>query len=831
MSDAPITILLVEDNPGDARLVEVLLEEAAGPGAFVFRREAALEPAVARLERECCDVVLLDLSLPDSQGLATVRRMRAAAPQLPIVVLTGLDDESVAIQAMQQGAQDYLVKGSGDGELIRRAIRYSIERVRADHTLRASEARFRGIFENTSLGVVLVDREGRLAETNPALHAMLGREDGGLRGAGLADLGHPNDLARTRAGLNALFDGARERLRLETRFLAPDGEVVWLRLDAALARGLAPAQALVVGVVEDVTARKRMEDELRMAAQVFHNTSEGIFVADAGQRIIHVNPAFEALTGYSGEEAAGKRLEFLGSGRHDAAFYAAIQDALDREGRWQGEIWNRGKGGETLVVWLDYSAVRDATGAVVNHVAVFNDITARKQTEERLAHQVNHDPLTDLPNRVLFEERLDRALTRAARSHKLVALMFIDLDGFKAINDVHGHLMGDKLLQAVAERLLDCTRQGDTVARIAGDEFTVVLEDVDEAGDVAVVADKILARFREPFRVDGIELPVTASIGIGLFPTDARDAATLIRLADEAMYAAKGGGRDRYRFRSDALNSRAAQRLTLESALERALSNDEFRLHYQPIFDLRTRRLAGVEALLRWQPPGGRLRDPHDFLPYLEQSEQIIAVGEWVLREACAQAAAWHRQGRSDLVLAVNLSPLQLYRGDLVAAVTDTLRASGLPAERLELEFPEAAVAEPSLPGAADGLDRAVLLTALKSLGVRLAVGGFGTGHASFARLRRLPVDLLKIDPSFVRDLGADPADEGIVEAMIALAHSLDMGVAAVGVERQDQLDWLRRHACDLGQGHLFARPAPPESVAIDAASLDGVGAGPPPGA
>lgn len=812
MSDTSIRILLVEDNPGDARLVQILLEEVAGREDFAFTTAADLAAALARLKEAAFDVVLLDLSLPDSQGLDTVRRMREAAPQVPIVVLTGFDDESLAIRAMQEGAEDYLVKGQGDGDLIRRAIRYSVERFRAEQNLRASEARFRGIFENTSLGVVLIDRDRRLVEANPAFHRMMGREDGSLRGALVTELAHPGDLAETEEALCALFKGERERVRLEKRFVAADGRIVWARTDAALARSGMPERALVVGIVEDVTDRKHMEDELRMTAQVFENTNEGIFVTDAEQRIVHVNPAFEALTGYSAEEAQGQRPEFLGSGRHDEAFYAAIQEALATEGRWQGEVWNRRKSGETLVIWLDYSVVRDSRGEIVNHVAVFNDITARKQTEERLAHQVNHDPLTDLPNRVLFHERLERALARAARGGRLVALMFLDLDGFKNVNDVHGHLVGDKLLQSVAERLRRCTRQGDTVARIAGDEFTIILEDMDEPSDVAVVAEKVLHQFQSPFAIDGLQLPVTTSIGISLYPMDAEDPAELIRLADDAMYEAKSGGRNCYRFHSPSLNVRAAERMSLESALERALGNGEFRLHYQGIRDIRSGRLVGVEALLRWQPPGGRLLDPTEFLPALEESEHIIAVGEWVLRQACLQARAWQRKGLPDLQVAVNLSPLQLFHRDLAETVSAALRESGMPAELLELEFPETAVADQSAGEEHRQRDRAGVLEHLRGLGARIAIGGFGTGHASFARLRQLPVQRLKIDTMFVRDLGRDTAAEGIVGAMIAMAHSLDMEMLAVGVERPEQLDWLRSHACDLAQGHLFERPCDPEA-------------------
>jgi diguanylate cyclase (GGDEF)-like protein/PAS domain S-box-containing protein len=806
MPSQQISILMVEDNPGDARLVQELLLESSWAGRFAVTWVDRLGLAFDKVANNSFQVVLLDLSLPDSHGLDTLTRMRAKAPSLPIVVLTGLDDEDLALRAMQGGAQDYLVKGRGDGDLIRRAIRYSIERHRAEEALRQSQARFQAIYENTSLGISTIDPGSRLIDANPAVCAILGYSQEELRGTSILDITHPDDRDGTQSMMAGLMRGQYGHYTLEKRFQKRTGEIIWGRVNVSLVRGIEGEPLFSVALIEDITNRREMEDRLRLAAQVLENTSEGIFVTNAEREIILVNPAFTDLTGFDSAEVVGHKPSILSSGRHDAAFYERINATLVEVGKWQGEIWNRRKSGELFAEWLNISVVRNQNDDITNYVAVFSDITSRKQTEERLNYQANHDPLTTLPNRTLFYERLSRALARAHRNRLTVGLLFLDLDHFKEVNDSCGHLIGDMLLQTVAERLTGCTRQGDTVARLAGDEFTIILEDIADFRDAAVVAQKILRQLAEPFHLNGYRLHVTTSIGISLYPADGEDIQTLLRNADAAMYRAKKQGKNNYQFHSESLNAQAFERLALESSLLHAVERQQFRLHYQPVYDLASGQVVAVEALLRWQHPEVGVVLPAQFLSLAEETGLISPIGRWVLNEACRQMAAWHAAGLGTLRVNVNLSGQQLLQFDLTDCVSAALRDSQLPPEFLELELPESSVM-------GKDHENGRVLNALKALGVRIAIDDFGTGYSSFGYLRRLPIDTLKIDQSFVRDIMTDADDAKIITAITAIAHSLRLNVVAEGVETTEQLAFLKKHQCDQAQGFLFQRPLPPAEL------------------
>lgn len=799
---APIPILLVEDNPGDARLVREMLSE--GGGDFALTTVHRLADGIEALRNEDYRVLLLDLSLPDSHGLETLHRLRGQASGVPVVVLTGLADEQLAAQALQSGAQDYLVKGRGDGDLIRRSIRYAIERSRAEEALRKSEALFRTIIESTSLGVSLVDGDRINVKSNPAMQRMLGYTSDELDGMAIADFIHPDDFAEGDRLLGELLAGEREDYQIDKRFRRKDGSVFWVRLSVSSLRDAGGRPEFAVGLIDDITERREMEERLRLAATVLENTIEGIFVCDAEQRIVHVNPAFTELTGFTSEDVIGRKPNVLSSGRHEKAFYERMWKQLRECGKWQGEIWNRRKSGELFAEWLNISVVRDDADSVRHYVAVFSDITSRKQTEERLNYQANHDPLTTLPNRTLFHERLTRALARSHRNRLPVALLFLDLDHFKEVNDGCGHLTGDKLLQEVGERLVSCTRQGDTVARMGGDEFTLILEDIADFRDAAVVAQKILRSLGAPFVIGDYRVGVTTSIGISLYPADGNDIQSLLRTADEAMYRAKKQGKNSYQFHSETLNAQAFERLALESSLVGALDGGQLRLYYQPIYDLSSGALVAAEALLRWHHPEVGVVLPAQFLSLADQTGLILPIGRWVLNAACAQIRQWHRRGHPDLRLTVNISEHQLRHGEAVAAVRAALADSGLAPECLDLDLPESAVMGRSR-------EHQGTLEELKGLGVRISVDDFGTGYSSFGYLRRLPIDTLKIDQSFVRDIMTDSDDAKIITAITAIAHSLRLSVVAEGVETSEQLAFLRKHRCDRAQGFLFSRPVPPE--------------------
>ena len=802
----PKAVLIVEDNPGDARLVSFYLREDL-QNPFTVIIAAKLSEALAHLGRDHVDVVLLDLSLPDSFGLDTLERLRSAAPQVPVVVLTGTNDEQLALAALRQGAQDYLVKGVGDGDVVRRAARYAIERSRVDQELRQSEARFRAVFANAGLGVAVIDAEGRIVEVNRAFTAILGFGENEVKGKATGDLLHPEDLVANQALFAEMAEGGSDSYQTQTRFFAKDGRIVWAKLTATAVRDEESGRLVfAVAVVEDITERKRLEDQMRLAATVFENTGEGLFITDARRKIVHVNRAFTDITGYADAEVLGRNPRVLSSGRHGADFYARMWAALGENGRWQGEIWDRRKSGEMFVGWQNIAAVRDAEGQISHYVAVISDITSRKEVEERLSYAANHDPLTGLPNRSLFHERLSRALARAQRNHGMVALLFIDLDRFKQVNDTLGHLVGDLLLQQVAERVSGTIRQGDTVARLAGDEFTVILEEIQDPRDVAVVAHKIVRLLAEPFDLAGQSSSISSSVGVALYPTDAGDAQTLIKLADASMYRAKQGGRNACQFHSEAVNAQAFERLVLEDALRGALERAEFLLHFQPVFSVDSGKVAAVEALLRWRHPQVGLVMPTQFIGLAEETGLVQAIGQWVLGSACAQVKAWHDAGFGEIDLGVNLSAAQLRQDGFVEVVAGALESSGLRPERLVLEIPEGGVLD-------RGADVAEAIARLSALGVRLAIDEFGAGFSSFTFLRRLPANVLKVAQSFVRNIGGAADDDEIIGAIVAVARGLHMTVVAPGIETEAQFRRLVNDGCDRVQGFLFARPMSAEAM------------------
>lgn len=556
----------------------------------------------------------------------------------------------------------------------------------------------------------------------------------------------------------------------------------------------------LIGVGLDISELKRTQSERALLASAFEHSPDAMLVTDADNRIVTVNSAFTRLTGYALNEVKGKDPAVLSSGLMPSAFYERMWRAILTEGSWHGEVWDRRKDGSLFPKALSVSTVRDAHGRITHHIASFTDITERKRAEERIRFLAMHDPLTRLPNRSELRSRLTQALATATREKHQLAVLFIDLDRFKLINDTLGHTVGDELLVEVSQRLLAAVRASDIVARLGGDEFIVVLNHVEGREAVRAFAKKLLGRLGEPFPLAGRQLHSAGSIGISVFPSDGEDCETLMRCADTAMYHAKSMGRSTYRFFDPDLNRATEERLHFEQRLGDAVSARQLVLHYQPQVECQTGSIVGLEALVRWQDPEMGLISPDRFIPVAEESGLIGLIGEWVLDEALRQLSEWRRAGYSALSISVNLSVHQLRDPDLPAHVARALARHGVPPDHLELEITEtSAMSDPHLT--------VEVLGQLKATGVQLTIDDFGTGYSSLSYLKLLPVGCLKLDRSFVKDMEIDANDAAICAATISLAHNLGLRVVAEGVETATQNDNLTALGCDLMQGYYFGAP------------------------
>jgi diguanylate cyclase (GGDEF)-like protein/PAS domain S-box-containing protein len=568
----------------------------------------------------------------------------------------------------------------------------------------------------------------------------------------------------------------------------------------------AMAQALAV-VKEAQNERERAAEQLQLAASVFGSSLEGIMITDAEARILSVNQAFTDITGYTADEALGQTPRLLRSDRHDEGFYRTLWASLHETGMWQGEIWNRRKNGEVYPEWRNISTVRDEQGRAKRYISIFTDITEKKLSEERVYWLAHYDVLTELPNRALFEERLRRALLLSKRHGGKVGILYLDIDDFKLVNDMLGHAQGDQLLQEIARRAKDCVRAEDTIARLGGDEFTFILQNLKSGEDAALVARKLLNGLAQPVRTDRQDVYVTVSLGISLYPDDGADERMLLKNADTAMYRAKEQGKNTYRFYAEEMNAAAVERMTIADYLRKAMDQNSFSLHYQPRIDAEQGRIAGLEALLRWEHPQLGLVPTGKFIPIAEYTGLIVPIGRWVFRTVCEQYRDWQEQGVAPPNISVNLSGRQFHEPGLVEDIRQIVADAGLQPGRVELEVTETFLMENPEKSIAT-------LKALKSMGFHIAMDDFGTAYSSLSYLKRFPVDTLKIDRSFVRDIPDDPDDVAITKTIIAMAKSLGLGIVAEGVETAFQQAFLEAHGCNKLQGYFFSRP-----LTVDAAT------------
>jgi len=674
-----------------------------------------------------------------------------------------------------------------------------------EEALSISEAQHRQLVETTPHGILEIDLSGNILFGNSAYHKMLGYDERALIGKTVWGLIQKKDRREAISALEKRIMQLPLPKAHIGRYIRKDGRIIDIEEAWNYKRD---GRAQVVGfvsVITDITERKRSEARQRLAATIFETANEGIVVTDAKANIISINPAFTEITGYSLEEVIGKNPRLLRSsrsGRHDAAFYQAMWESINITGHWQGEIWNRKKNGEVYPEWLSITTVRDKGGKVVQYTGLFTDITQRKEFEERLRFQAYYDPLTRLPNRMLLFDRLRQGIRQARRNQKKAALLFVDLDGFKNVNDTLGHHAGDAILKEAAGRLLASVRKTDTVARSGGDEFVVVLPDIVGGKDAAVAAEKIIASQAGPFLYEGQEAFVGASIGITMIPDDSEETSVLFKNADMAMYKAKAEGRNTYRFFSRKMGKLVHARTHLEWDLRRALENRELLIHYQPIIDLSSYKTRSLEALVRWQHPIQGFLLPEKFIVMAEESDLIIEIGNWTLQKACSQLAQWQNRFGVKNSVSVNMSSRQFMYDDFFSKITHALEESGLPPEFLTIEITEGLMLDPIK-------DVMKKLWMLKELGVKLSIDDFGTGYSSLSYLSKYPLNLLKIDKSFILNVCSDMQKQSLVDAMIRMGHSMALQVIAEGVETYDDLLYLRDKECDAVQGYYFSKALP----------------------
>jgi len=678
------TVLLVEDNPGDARLLREIFNEDRSLGAEFVHVEC-MGDAEKYLARHAVDIILLDLGLPDAQGLEGVRRARGAAPGIALVVLTGLDDEALAAHSIQEGAQDYLVKESyGSPRGLLRTLRHAVERKAMEEALFAEKERAQVTLDSIGDAVICTDVSGNITFLNIVAEKLSG----------------------------------------------------WTR-QAALGQPM---------------------------TEVFR-------VTDAASHEIAAKPTGVRTAPGPSEHSPSTRMLVRGDGSA-----IPIEDCV--------------------------APIHDREGQAIGTVIVFRDVSIARAMAQQISHSAEHDFLTGLPNRMLLNDRIGHAIALAPRHRSKVAVLFLDLDGFKYINDSLGHPVGDKLLQSIAKRLVGCVRGSDTVSRQGGDEFVVLLSELHSVEDAAILARRILKAVAEAHAIDHHDLHVTTSIGVSVYPDDGLDAETLIKNADTAMYQAKENGRQSYQFFKQAMNVRAVERQSVEESLRRALQRGEFKLQYQPKIDLRTGAITGAEALLRWLHPTRGLLSPARFIPVAEECGLILSIGAWVLREACTQARNWLDKGLDFSTMAVNVSAMEFRDDKFLGGLFEILGETGLDPRYLELELTESVLMKRAESTAS-------ILQILRERGVKIAIDDFGTGYSSLSYLKKFLVDTLKIDQSFVRQISTAGDDTTIVTAVIGMARGLKLRVVAEGVETFEELEVLRAHQCDEAQGFYFSRPLP----------------------
>jgi diguanylate cyclase (GGDEF)-like protein/PAS domain S-box-containing protein len=812
-------VLIVDDVPDNLSAISEMIGSLG-----VDVRVANSGPVAIRYARLLPrpDLILLDVMMPVMDGHEVLRILKADTEtcDIPVIFVTALDDPGNEERGIQEGAVDYITKPINPAVLGIR-VKAQLELKRARDSVAGQKAWLeqeiaRRVAENVQLdarlqialatsgfGIWEHDHERGVAQWSTSLSRILGMSEGPTTIDASFELIHPEDRDAIVQCMEASPEQGDEIRVDEVRMRHADGHWVWMEARGRiLSRDAQGRPALAMGTMADISRRKAAEAEQVLSSVVFTGISDGICITDSNCQILLTNNAFSKVTGFSASDALGQNPRVLRSGVHGEAFYREMWDAISRQGNWQGEITNRRKDGELISEWLNISAVRDANGRLTHYVGIFSDLSERHASAERIQYLSSFDPLTNLPNRNLFSDRLGQALITAHRFNRETAVILLDLDRFRFINDTLGPPVGDEILIEVARRLNTQVRDGDTIGRRSGNEFGFVMASLGQERDAIALAQRMLDAIAIPIEVGGHSINLTACIGVSVAPRDGNDVDTLLKCADAALLRAKKCGQNAFRFYSPEMDADAARRLGLEGALRQALQRDELTVYYQPQISLDSGNMIGMEALLRWNNPVFGSVSPAEFIPIAEETGLILPIGEWVLRTSCLQARQWLDLGLASLRIAVNLSSRQFRQPNLPEMVSQCLAETGLPAGALELEITESALI--------DDVDEAIVqCRTLKALGIKISLDDFGTGYSSLAYISRFPFDKIKIDQSFVRDITENPVNAAIATAAIVMARSLNLSVLAEGVETEAQASFLRARRCDSMQGYLFSRPLP----------------------
>jgi diguanylate cyclase (GGDEF)-like protein/PAS domain S-box-containing protein len=761
---------------------------------------------IQSLEQNEWDLILSNTDTPGFNPFDALKLLSNRQLDIPFILVSDSIGEEKVASLLKAGASDYINLNnlSRLGPAVERELKEAAVRREAEKTkqaLRRSENRYRQLVDHSPAPILLL-QNGKIVFFNEAAKQALAISlEKPLLNKPASEL-FTDEASALLDSPNIKSASVQNERPIQTTFKRADGGTILVEVFVSLVEHEgAPATQLVFS---NITNRKESDAKLQQAAQIIEHTMEGVLITDVDREIESVNPAFTEITGYSKSDIIHKQPQLLISNKHSMEFLNELWDHVTDTGSWRGELWNQRKNGEVYPVWMTISCVRDDKGDALHYVMVFSDITSLKQTQSQLEHLAHHDSLTNLPNRLLFEDRLEHALAQAKRQNRQLAVLFLDLDRFKNINDSLGHAMGDELLKEVAKRLQNILRDDDTAARLGGDEFTVLVENIDDPSQAAVVASKIQDKFKSPFKIAGRELHITASIGISIFPDDGKDVADLTKNADAAMYQAKEQGRNNYRYYTSELTRSAFERLLLETELRSALNEDQLLLYYQPQISLKNGEMTGAEALLRWHHPRLGIIPPARFIPLAEESGLIHEIGNWVLNETCQQTRYLYKQGLFQGRMAINLSVRQIMQTDLILRFEQIIAESGCPPEILQLEVTEGIFMgqmKHSVP----------VLDVFKKLGVSIAIDDFGTGYSSLSYLKQLPIDKLKIDRSFIRDMPHDSDAVAITQAIVSLGKNLGLRITAEGIETMAQQSLLQKMGCQEGQGYLYSPPVPAE--------------------